>query len=36
MENVEMLQRSFENYLRVKPGKITLADGKKIEGIRRI
>ena len=34
MENVEMLQR------RVKPGKITvditLADGKKIEGIRRI
>ena len=32
MENVEMLQRSFENYLRVKPGKITvditLADGK--------
>ena len=40
MENVEMLQRSFENYLRVKPGKITvditLADGKRIEGIRRI
>ena len=40
MENVEMLQRSFENYLRVKPGKITvditLADGKKIEGIRRL
>lgn len=24
MENVEMLQRSFENYLRVKPGKITV------------
>lgn len=23
MEKVEMLQRSFENYLRVKPGKIT-------------
>ena len=40
MENVEMLQRSFENYLRVKPGMIsvdiTLADGKMIEGIRRI
>ena len=40
MEKVEMMQRSFENYLRVNPGKITvditLADGKKIEGIRRI
>ena len=40
MENVYMLQRSIENYLLVKPGKITvditLADGKKIEGIRRI
>ena len=24
MENVEMLQRSFENYLRVKQGKITV------------
>ena len=39
MENVEMLQRSFENYLRVKQGKITvdiiLADGKRIEGNRR-
>ncbi len=40
MEKVEMMQRSFENYLRVKQGKITvditLADGKKIEEIRRI
>lgn len=40
MEKVEMMQRSFENYLRVKPGKIAvdiiLADGKRIEGIRRI
>ena len=40
MEKVEMMQRSFENYLRVKQGKITvditLADGNKIEGIRRI
>lgn len=40
MEKVEMMQRSFENYLRVKQGKITvgitLADGKRIEGIRRI
>ena len=31
MEKVEMMQRSFENYLRVKQGKITvditLADG---------
>ena len=39
MENVEMLQRSFENYLRVKPGKLTVdttrADGKHREGIRR-
>ena len=37
MEKVEMMQR---NYLRVKPGKIAvdiiLADGKRIEGIRRI
>ena len=24
MEKVEMMQRSFENYLRVKPGKITV------------
>ena len=24
MEKVEMLQRSFENYLRVKQGKITV------------
>lgn len=40
MEKVEMMQRSFENYLRVKPGNIAvdiiLADGKRIEGIRRI
>ena len=40
MEKVEMMQRSFENYLRVKQGKITvditLADGKRIEGIRRM
>ena len=40
MEKVEMMQRSFENYLRVKQGQITvditLADGKRIEGIRRI
>ena len=40
MENVEMLQRSFEKLSACEPGKITvditLADGKKIEGIRRI
>ena len=24
MEKVEMMQRSIENYLRVKPGKITV------------
>ena len=40
MEKVEMMQRSFENYLRVKQGKITvditLADGQRIEGNRRI
>ena len=40
MEKVEMMQRSFENYLRVKQGKITvvinLAAEKRIEGIRRI
>ena len=40
MENVEMLQRSFENYLRVKPGKITvditLADRTDCRGIKAV
>ena len=28
MEKVEMMQRSFENYLRVKQGKITVKKGE--------
>ena len=29
MEKVEMMQRSFENYLRVKQGKITVDRGNQ-------